>query len=458
MMGMLVPTWVQQTHSAGNVTGMIKYEPPTALPHNLLADDGMRSALEAHDFGTVFRLARSHGGISYSKIAAECDIKPERVGTLARGDGRVSSFEKIVCIADALRVPGHMVGLAPRPWERDRLPATSTSAESGNDVRRRTFIENASMTGLAATLSTLTKPDTPRRVTSETVRALQARTARLRRLDDVLGGGDTFRVYLGEYQSTKALLRTASYGDVAGRGLLSVLAEQAQQVGWAAFDAGKETEAVSLYKESHAAATEAGDANLLGNSLAFLAYQMIASDRQAAVQIVSQSCETISPGTPRGVQALFYERKAWACAVAGMDREAEQALTAAYEALDGGPSDQRQPDWAAWVDRTELDIMSGRCWSELGRPLRAVPVLQDALSRYDDAHARDKALYLSWLADAYLTAGEIEEAAAVTTRALDLSAGVASIRPRRRLAPVLGRLSQHRGIAAVRDALEMASA
>ena len=85
-----------------------------------------------------------------------------------------------------------------------------------------------------------------------------------------------------------------------------------------------------------------------------------------------------------------------------------------------------------------------------------MPVLEDALSRYDDAHARDKALYLSWLADAYLTAGEVEQAAAVTRRALDLSEGVASVRPRQRLSPVLERLAEHRGLGVVRDTLERA--
>lgn len=55
--------------------------------------------------------------------------------------------------------------------------------------------------------------------------------------------------------------------------------------------------------------------------------------------------------------------------------------------------------------------MTGRCWAGLGRPLRAVPLLEDVLEGFDDAHARDKALYSCWLADAYVTAGEPEEAA-----------------------------------------------
>ncbi|MFD4985766.1 helix-turn-helix domain-containing protein [Streptomyces sp. NPDC058374] len=91
------------------------YEPPTALPRDLLSSPDMREALEAHDFGTVFRLARARGGISYSKTAAECDIKPERVGALARGNGRITSFDKVVAISDALRVPGGLLGLASRP-------------------------------------------------------------------------------------------------------------------------------------------------------------------------------------------------------------------------------------------------------------------------------------------------------------------------------------------------------
>ncbi|MEV5551923.1 helix-turn-helix transcriptional regulator [Streptomyces sp. NPDC052309] len=430
-------------------------QPPTALPRELLDNEEMQRALATHDFGTVFRLARSHAGISYSKIAAECDIKPIRVGTLARGEGRITSFDKIVEIADALRVPGHMVGLAPRPWETDNSPAHTHSREIGPNVRRRTVLQVATTTGLAAALPALHRSPAPKRVTAGYVDQLRARTARLRRLDDILGGGDTYRVYLSEYQSTKALLRTARTADDTRRRLLSLLAEQAQQAGWAAFDGGRPAEASSLYEESMAAAREAGDSSLLGNAFAFLAYQT--ADRDQAAEMAARSCATITHGTPAGVRALLHERMAWACAVANRPADTERALTAARTALEEQHGEE-QPDWVAWVDQTELDIMTGRCWTELRRPLRAVPVLTKALARYDDAHARDKALYLSWLADAYLTAGEVEEAAAVTGRALDLSIGVASVRPGERLAPVLAQLGQHRELPAVRDVMERAGA
>ena len=446
------------------VTGplMTGYEPPTALPSTLLQRADMRAALAAHDFGTVFRLARTEARISYSKIAAECDMKPDRVGLLARGQGSVTTYEKIATIADALRIPGRLVGLAPRPWETPAGPCRTAAAREhggpdadGGEVRRRDFIKASARTGLAVGLPELTRPRAGGRIGSDYPERLRARTARLRRLDDVLGGGDTYKVYLGEYESTKALMRDATYTESTGRALLSVLAEQAQQAGWAAFDGGRHRDATGLYEASHRAAVDAGDTELAGNALAFLAYQTVSGDRQAGIVIAARSVDEAGPDAAPGVRALLYERLAWAHAVAGNDVQTEQALEAAQGALSAA-GNHRQPDWVAWVDQTELEIMTGRCWAELRRPLRAVPVLESALARYDDAHARDKSLYLSWLAGSYLSAGEVEQAAAVTGRALDLSSGVASVRPRERLAPVLRRLGEHRALPAVAVVLEQA--
>lgn len=338
-----------------------------------------------------------------------------------------------------------MVGLASRPWE--------APAKAHGD--RREFLKASAAASLAVGLPELSRPSTGSRLGSDVPDKLRQRTARLRRLDEVLGGGDTYRTYLGEYQATRSLLRRESYTEATGRGLLSVLAEQAQQAGWAAFDGGRHAEARGLYEASRKAAVEAEDAALAGNALAFLAYQQLHDDRQSAVQIAARSCATAGPGAAPGVRALLYERLAWAHAVAGQHTETERALDAARAAL-AEVADSPQPDWATWVDETELQIMTGRCWTELHRPLRAVPVLEAALSRYADSHARDKALYLSWLADSYLTAREVEQAATVVGRALDLSSGVASVRPRERLAPVLQRLAGHQALPAVSAVLEKA--
>ncbi|MCK8677991.1 helix-turn-helix domain-containing protein [Streptomyces lichenis] len=431
----------------------MSYQPPTALPRDLLDDAALQHALTAHDFGTVFRLARERAGISYSRIATECDIKPERVGTLARGRGRISSFGKIVQIADALRLPGHMAGLAPRPWEADGAPALQDW--TGHDMHRRTVLQVATATGLAAALPALHHATPPARITTSFVNRLRERTARLRRLDDILGGGDTYRVYLAEVQRTKGILHRGSFtGDDVRRQLTALLAEQAQQAGWSAFDSGRGKEAADLYRESRAYAQESGDADLYGNSLAFLAYGALAHDRRTAVTFAQDSCATITSRTPATVRALLYERLAWACAVDGQADGAESALDSARDAVERTQDGEPQPDWSVWVDRTELGIMTGRCWTELARPLRAVPALTDALDRYPDEYARDKALYLSWLAEAYLGAGEAEQAAVTIGRALDLAVGVSSIRPMQRITPLLHGLRPHKGLPQVRAVLD----
>jgi hypothetical protein len=284
---------------------------------------------------------------------------------------------------------------------------------------------------------------------------LARRTARLRRLDDVLGGGDTARVYLAECQATKTILRNGSYTAEIEKRLLAILAEQTQQAGWAAFDAGDHASAKRLYEESHALARQVSDPALSGNALAFLAYQTIGQDQAAAVQIAEASCAGSSDGVPATVTALLHERRAWAHAVAGNATEADKALTVAQAAL-ATDQTEPQPDWSSWVDERELKIMAGRCWTELRRPLRAVPLLEDALRGFDDAHSRDKALYSCWLADAYLMAGEVEAAAGVADLVLDLSTGVASVRPRQRLEPILRQLASHKGLPAVTTVLDKA--
>ncbi|MET7622661.1 XRE family transcriptional regulator [Streptomyces sp. NPDC005408] len=453
---------------------------PTALPAHVLGRADVQAALKRHDFGQVFKLARQWGGISFLKIADACDIKPERVGKLARGDGAITTYEKIACIADALGIPGHMIGMAPRPWEQASTPTSPSRPElisplatpaprisnvpetddlgtvdlEGDEVQRRRFL--AASLGIA-TGAAMTPADTAgRRIGHRQVQHLQRRTARLRSLDDVLGGADTRHIYRAELGRTMNLLRNASYTEGTGRQLLSLVAEQAQQAGWAAFDAGRQTEASALYEKAFQAATAAQDAALAGNSLAFLAYQQV-STGTSGVATAAASCETASADAPATVRALLFERRAWAHAKAGQAKETEQALGQAEEALMGNNSDRPGPDWSSWVDTRELQIMKGRCWTELHRPLRAVPALEAALADFDDTHARDKSLYLTWLAHAYMDAGEIEQSATVITKAMDLSTGIGSVRPQQRANEFLLRLQPHRAIAPLAELLDRAA-
>ncbi|MGW1997400.1 XRE family transcriptional regulator [Embleya sp. NPDC001921] len=329
-----------------------------------------------------------------------------------------------------------------------------SSVEDGDEhVLRREFMQTSmAMVGLTTATGTTPHPAFGRRIGPSTVRQLVQRTARLRQLDNYLGGAETYDLYRAELNVTTGMVRTAGYDEATGRALVSLVAEQAQQAGWAAFDAGRHDEAAKLYETSLSAAREAGDSSLAGNALAYSAYQRVSTGRPG-VEMAAAACETAGREAPRSVQALLFERLAWACAANGQVSGTERALAMAETAL-GRSDDRPQPDWSVWVDRDEIQIMSGRCWAELRRPLRAVPALEDVLGKFDDSHARDKALYLTWLADAYARAGEIEQAAVTIAHTLDLSTGVGSVRPRQRAVTVLKQLSPHRELPPVAAAFE----
>ena len=53
---------------------------------------------------------------------------------------------------------------------------------------------------------------------------------------------------------------------------------------------------------------------------------------------------------------------------------------------------------------------------------------------FDDRQAHDKALYLTWLAEACIATGDLERAASVTGQVISLANGVASVRPAQRIA------------------------
>lgn len=333
-----------------------------------------------------------------------------------------------------------------------RAPSAAVIAayerETGIRVDRRSFLALPAL----AVVPDLPVPQAESlKIGPDTVSHLIRRAARLRQTDNLLGGADTYRMFLSELESSQRLAKSAMYDETTGRALFALIAEQAQQAGWSAFDAGWQDRARVLYKLSHEAAQEAQDEALTGNALAFLAY---AAERDA-VSTAGSAVEYAGPGVPGAVRALLLERLAWAHAAAGQPRDMERALDAAHEALtrDGGLS----PDWAAWVDASELQIMTGRCWAQLRQPRRAIPVLEPVLDAYPDAWGRDKALYLTWLADAYRDAGEVEQSAATLGKAHVLSAGVASVRPRQRITEVAGTLAPFATVPAVAKVLALVS-
>jgi tetratricopeptide (TPR) repeat protein len=336
-----------------------------------------------------------------------------------------------------------------------QLRAQEHDPQETSNVLRRQFLTTSM--GMSVTLSPRTGALAQTgRIGNEAVEELRARAVRMRKLDDHLGGGDTYRLYAAELAETVRLINECSYTGLVGQKLLSIVAQQSQQTGWAAFDIGDHATARRLYESSREAARLAGDSALEGNALSLLSYQMI-DMQQSGVDAAIQSCEEAGQASSPTVRALMWERQAFAYAHAGDRLKTEQSLAAAQEAL-AERGREPDPDWACWADELEFQLISGRCWAELRQPTYAAPLLESVLENLPEIQARNIAVYSTWLAGTYLDAGQVEQAATVLGRALDLAADVASVRPARRVAFVARRMDAYRANPTVAGLLDRVAA
>lgn len=246
-------------------------------------------------------------------------------------------------------------------------------------------------------------------------------------------------------------MRDASYPEPLGRRLLVAIGDLCQLAGWVQGDAGQYVIATHYYSVGIKAAHAADDVTLAANLISSLAYQQsnVGSPRNAV--LLAQSADTgIRRRTTPAAHALIKERLAWAYAKAGERQQTERTLAAveaAYERHD--PADE--PEWIYWLDEDEINIMAGRCYVELGRADRAVPLLSAVLDHYDERRTREVALYTSWLAEAHLMLGAVEECVAAATRTLELTSQITSARSDERVNLLRMKLYPYESVPLVAD-------
>jgi transcriptional regulator with XRE-family HTH domain len=297
-----------------------------------------------------------------------------------------------------------------------------------------------------------------RRVGARLAAATAERVDRLRHLDDYLAGADLEAAVGRELVVTSAVVRDASYSDQVGTQLLGSLGDLCQLAGWVAVDAGCDRRACHLYAIGLSAAHAAGDAPLAGQLVSSLAYLLASQSRSADAVLLAESALAGSRSEATATtRALFLERVAWAHARMGARGATERALGGVEEAF-GRRTPSDDPPWTYWLTPEEIDVMAGRCYVELGLPLRAIPILERSVAAYDEERPREAALYMSWLAEAHLQSGDVEQAAAQAGHVLDLTHRTASARTVARVRHLCSVLRPHRGVPEVSEFLERARA
>lgn len=297
-----------------------------------------------------------------------------------------------------------------------------------------------------------------RSVGVETVDYFRHRVHALRRADDVIPGKDLIEPAFREFELAVHTAKEGTFSESVGRRLLSTVGELAQITGWIAHDAGQHRRAEDTYRVGLSASREAGDAVLSGQLLGTLGYGLSNTGSEIdGLALALAALDEAGDDAPPRTRALFWDRVAWGHTKVGDASAATRALGEAEQAL-GQHGEEDEPPWVYWVDANELAIMEARVFTELAKPLRAVPLLTDTLARYDPTHVREFTLYQSWLAVALTDANEPETAAHVLMQMLTASANLGSDRLAERTRVVLRKLEPHHGIAEVDAVTEVARA
>lgn len=330
--------------------------------------------------------------------------------------------------------------IAKREWTRDDISHLSASFDDAISSSALADIEMLAHEWLAADKPQLAELNAGRRIGDSLVATTEHRVIQLRRADDFMSGRTSHAMVHQELQATTKLLDEAALTEDQTRRLLTVTGELAQLAAWVAADAGLYKQAARYTEGGVLAAHAADNEPLAANVISTLSYQLAntGNPRQAALLARTAYAGARHTATATA-KALLLERVAWADAKSGDLVSCERALGQVEENFNhSAPEDD--PDWVYWLSREEIDVMAGRCFTELKQPSRAEPLLRSATSGYDNTLIRENSLYLSWLAEDYILLNEIDFAAEIATQVLELGSRANSARTDERLRHLTGLL------------------
>lgn len=250
-------------------------------------------------------------------------------------------------------------------------------------------------------------------------------TARLRRMDDQLGGDRLLDLVHQQLRFVTSLLDERRYTDAVGRRLYGTAGELLRLAGFVCFDSGQHAAPSGTGSPSCTPPTAAAIGHWAPKVLGFWSCQ--AKDIGQICEAV-RLAETVRAGyrgaTP-AITVILELRAAEAHAGENATTATRRAIDAAFDALDRPASSAGPPDWCYWMDQAQAHAQAGYCYLKLGDHARARFNLRHGLALQDSSYSREGALRHALLASIYLQQDkpELDQALAHGDHALDALAG-----------------------------------
>jgi hypothetical protein len=377
---------------------------PREVVAGLLADERLLTACAERDMGTLFRLL-NHRGVSTRRIASAVEITQGRLYDYMNGKSRVEKLVIFEQIADAFHIPGHLLGLAKRPWE----PNAATPPP--------------------AALRDL-PPD------RDDMAAVDA----FRNADRTAGGGRLYNAVVRHLTDNIGPRLVDTDGNAH---IFAVAAALTEMAGWMAHDSGRDEVAGRHFNRALPLARASGDTPLaagIAASNSHLALQT--GDRAAAVHWSRTGLDLAEagPAVPTLI-ARLHTMSARALAAAGQPTPALRALGRAEEALEGAAEAERP--WLSPFDAAALALESALVLRDLQRHDQARAKAEHAIQLRESSRTRSLALSRITLAALHLRCGELDGAVTVGHDVLAADPNLGSIRVLRQLDDLRALLAPH---------------
>ena len=250
-----------------------------------------------------------------------------------------------------------------------------------------------------------------RLATSGDLARIRSMRALLKAFDNAHGGGIALPMAIMYLRGEILPLLGGRDGHGAGQRFLEAVAEYEHDVGWMAYDAGRQDVAERYFVSALGRARAVGNRLLTGRVMAAMSHQAIHLGRlQDAIDLAHGSRSvTAHIATPRAL-AMEAAMEACACAAVGDTRQSHSALDDAAGAVtliaEGGQAD---PEWLEF-DEGGFWGHAARVYRDLGELSPAEEAAQKSVSLCLPGHGRTRAQRNTIRATVHLRKGELEAA------------------------------------------------
>lgn len=288
------------------------------------------------------------------------------------------------------------------------------------------------------------------RVGASDVERLREAYWQLWHADEAQGGGAVYAAVMTQLGHVQALRDQASYGPTVGQHLQVLAGMLQEHAAYTAYDAGEHDLARTHFHEALATARLADDDALAVYTMVEMANQAAYLSNGREVVELTQAAQRLARGfaSPRMV-AVLASREAEGHALRGDASAAQAALSRAeHELADAGDDSGH---WCDYFTPEMLAVSASRTWLTLNAPVAAERAARESVG----PELGGRSMAMNWVMHArtLVATGQIDQAANVTVRAVELSGGIASHRVATDLRGIRPALEGHEAIPGVPEAL-----